>query len=121
MLWLLALLLAGPTCDATPASSLRFDPSSNAYHALTLSFDPRLDKRAESLQFEQLVSLMQQTSGLMYQSLGGRAHLAAVQVLVPYKWRRSEWPSLHRPGAPVMSNRRLKFADSDVIVGFEGE
>lgn len=117
----LVLLVSHIGGDATSESSIRFDPISNAYSGITFTFDPRLDKRVEWLHFEHWLSIMQQTSSIMHQSLAGRAHLGSVQVLIPYKWRQYEWPLLHKPGVPIISNRRLKYSDSDIIVGFEGK
>lgn len=113
------LVLAGAT--RASSSSVRFEPESNAYHGLTFTFDPRLDKRVEWLHFEHWLSLMQHSSSLLYEALNGRAHLAEVRVLIPHKWRHSEWPVMHKPGQPIMMNRRLRYADADVLVGFEGK
>lgn len=104
-----------------PASQLQFEPERNSYTGLTFTFDPRLDKRVEWLHFEHWLSIVQQTSSVLYEALNGRAHLAEVRVLIPYKWRQFEWPVLHKPGSPIMINRRLRFADSDILVGFEGK
>lgn len=104
-----------------PQSGLKFEPESNSYSGLTFTFDPRLDKRVEWLHFEHWLSIMQQTSALLYESLNGRAHLNEVRVLIPYKWRQNVWPVLHKPGVPIIINRRLRYSDSDVIVGFEGK
>lgn len=125
--WLGALFVSLQAAGATsggrssPLSSARFDPISNGYSQLTFTFDPRLDRRVELLHFEHWLSIMQHTSSLMHEALAGRAHLASIQVLIPYKWRHYEWPLLQKPGAPIMSNRLIKYAHSDVIVGFEGE
>lgn len=106
-------------------SNLRFDHQTSAYEGLTFTFDPRLDKQVEQrLHFEHWLSIMQQSSSLLYESLNGRAHLAEIKVLIPFKWRQlgaELRPVLYKPGAPVITNRRLRFADSDVIVGFEGK
>ena len=100
---------------------LKFDPMTSSYSGLTFTFDPRLDKQVERLHFDHWLSIMQQSSSLLYDSLNGRAHLAEVRVLIPYKWRQFEWPVLHKPGSPIITNRRLRYADSDVIVGHEGK
>lgn len=102
-------------------SALKFDPDTNSYSGLTFTFDPRLGKRVEWLHFEHWLAIVQQSSALLYEALNGRAHLAEVRVLIPYKWRQVEWPILHKPGVPIMMNRRLRYADSDVMVGFEGK
>lgn len=115
------LLVEASGSSASIAGSTRFDPISNGYSGFTFTFDPRLDKRVEMLHFEHWLSIIQQTSQLMHETLSGRAHLASIQVLIPYKWRHNEWPVIHKPGVPIMSNRLLKYADSDVIVGFEGK
>lgn len=120
LLVLLALLAqAGRAASSGPTSALKFEPDSNAYSGLTFTFDPRLDKRVDGLHFEHWHSIVQQSSGLLYEALNGRAHLAEVRVLIPYKWRHYNWPILHKPGALI--NRRLRYSDSDVIVGFEGK
>lgn len=108
---------------STPSgeSGLKFDPELNAYSGLTFTFDPRLDKRVEWLHSEHWQAIMQQTSSLLHESLNGRAHLGEVRVLIPYKWRNFQWPLMQKPGSPIMSNRRLRYLDSDVIVGFEGK
>jgi hypothetical protein len=106
-------------------SNLRFDAQTSSYQGLTFTFDPRLDKQVEQrLHFEHWLSIMQQSSSLLYESLNGRAHLAEIKVLIPFKWRQLSAelrPVLYKPGAPVITNRRLRFTDSDVIVGFEGK
>lgn len=114
-------LVARATLATSGNSGLRFEPETNSYSGLTFTFDPRLDKRVEWLHFEHWLSIMQHSSSLLYEALNGRAHLAEVRVLIPYKWRQAEWPVLHKPGVPIITNRRLQFADSDVIVGFEGK
>lgn len=109
---------------ATPESgdsAIRFNPADGSYSGLTFTFDPRLDKRVELLHFEHWLSIMEHSSSLLYEALNGRAHLAEVRVLIPYKWRQFQWPVLHKPGVPIIMNRRLRFSDSDVIVGFEGK
>lgn len=119
---LIVILSAGCLCSATGAhSSLRFEPDQSAYSGLTFTFDPRLDKRVEWLHFDHWLSIVQHSSGLLYEALNGRAHLQEVQVLIPYKWHQSKWTVMQKPGVPIINNRRLRYADSDVIVGFEGE
>lgn len=112
-------------CDATAGSggdsAIKFNLDTNSYSGLTFTFDPRLDKRVEWLHFEHWLSIMQHSSSLLYDALNGRAHLAEIRVLIPYKWRHVSWPVLHKPGVPIITNRRLRFSDSDVIVGFEGK
>lgn len=112
-------------CEATLGSgrdsAIKFNLDTNSYSGLTFTFDPRLDKRVEWLHFEHWLSIMQHSSSLLYDALNGRAHLAEIRVLIPYKWRQVSWPVLHKPGVPIMTNRRLRFSDSDVIVGFEGK
>lgn len=101
---------------------MRFEPDSGAYTGLTFTFDPRLERRAlEWLHVEHWQSIMQTSSAMLYESLGGRAHLAEVRVLIPYKWRALDWPLMQKPGSPVMTNRRVRYADSDVVVGFDGK
>lgn len=117
----LSLSQAGQTAASAPESGLKFDPDTNSYSGLTFTFDPRLDKRVEWLHFDHWQALLQHSSGLLYEALNGRAHLAEVRVLIPYKWRQLEWPVPHKPGVPIMTNRRLRYADSDVVVGFEGK
>lgn len=102
-------------------SGLRFEPELNAYTGLTFTFDPRLESRLDGLQFGHWQNILQQTSSILYEALNGRAHLAEVRVLIPYKWRKLDWPLLHKPGAPIMMNRRVRYADSDILVGFEGK
>lgn len=120
-----SLVLISPHCKATPGSggdsAIKFNLDTNSYSGLTFTFDPRLDKRVEWLHFEHWLSIMQHSSSLLYDALNGRAHLAEVRVLIPYKWRQFSWPVLHKPGVPIITNRRLRFSDSDVIVGFEGK
>lgn len=120
---LLLLVLWSPpeVAGSAPQSALKFEPESNAYSGLTFTFDPRLGKRVEWLHFEHWLAIVQHSSSLLYEALNGRAHLAEVRVLIPYKWRQVEWPILHKPGVPIMMNRRLRYADSDVVVGFEGK
>lgn len=120
LVMVLGLALAGARAGE-PQSGLRFDPETNSYAGLTFTFDPRLDKQLEWLHFEHWLSIMQHSSSLLFEALNGRAHLAEVRVLIPYRWRQAGWPVLHKPGSPIIMNRRLKFADSDVIVGFEGK
>lgn len=119
------LLVISPYCNATSGSgadsAIKFNLDTNSYSGLTFTFDPRLDKRVEWLHFEHWLSIMQHSSSLLYDALNGRAHLAEVRVLIPYKWRQFSWPVLHKPGVPIITNRRLRFSDSDVIVGFEGK
>lgn len=114
----LASVVAGA---AGPESGLSFDPDTNSYSGLTFTFDPRLERRVEWLHFEHWLSVMQHSSSLLYEALNGRAHLAEVRVLIPYRWRQMEWPVLHKPGSPIIMNRRLRYADADVLVGFEGK
>lgn len=109
------------SASGAPTSGLRFSPETNAYSGLTFTFDPRLDKRVEWLHFEHWLSIMHQSSELLHEALNGRAHLGEVRVLIPYKWRHVQWPVLNKPGAPIIMNRRLRYTDSDVIVGFEGK
>lgn len=116
----LALVAAAPAAGA-PESGIRFDADTNSYSGLTFTFDPRLDKRVEWLHFEHWLAIMQHTSATLYDALNGRAYLSEIRVLIPYKWRQFEWPVLHKPGSAIMMNRRLRFADSDVIVGFDGK
>lgn len=104
-----------------PTSGIKFSPDTNAYSGLTFSFDPRLDKRVEWLHFEHWLSIMHQSSELLHESLNGRAHLGEVRVLIPYRWRNVQWPVLNKPGAPIIMNRKLRYTDSDVIVGFDGK
>lgn len=114
-----ALLATG---TGQPESGLRYDPDTSAYSGLTFSFDPRLDQQqVERLHFDHWLSIMHQASSLLYESLNGRAHFAEVRVLIPYKWRNFEWPVLHKPGSPIIVNRRLRFSDSDVVVSQEGK
>jgi len=110
------------TTNGHPDTGIRFDPEASAYSGLTFSFDPRLDKQqVERLHFDHWHSIMHQSSSLLYEVLNGRAHFAEVRVLIPYKWRNFEWPVLHKPGSPIIANRRLRFSDSDVIVGQDGK
>lgn len=118
----LLLGLALLQVSAIPQNSgLRFEPELNGYTGLTFTFDPRLESRLDELQFAHWQSILQQSSALLYEALNGRAHLAEVRVLIPYKWRKLDWPLLHKPGAPILVNRRLRYADSDILVGFEGK
>lgn len=118
---ILCSLSAGSSATSTPNSALKFDPETNSYSGLTFTFDPRLGKRVELLHFEHWLSIVQQSSALLYETLNGRAHLAEVRVLIPYKWRQFEWPVLHKPGSPIIANRRLRYADSDIVVSSEGK
>lgn len=116
------LMTTTATTAQRPDSGIHYEPTTGAYSGLTFSFDPKLDKQqVERLHFEQWHSIMHQASSLLYESLNGRAHLAEVRVLIPYKWRHFEWPVLHKPGSPIIANRRLSYSDSDVIVGLEGK
>lgn len=121
----LILTACGANSVQPNESNLRFDQQTGAYQGLTFTFDPRLDKQVEQrLHHEHWLSIMQQSSSLLYESLNGRAHLAEIKVLIPFKWRQLSAelrPVLYKPGSPVITNRRLRFADSDVIVGFEGK
>lgn len=124
LIFISSLLLDGTQLKVVQSatSAIKFDSDSNSYSGLTFTFDPRLDnKRVEWLHFEHWLSIMQQSSALLYEALNGRAHLAEVRVLIPYKWRQNEWSVLHKPGVPIIMNRRLLYSDSDVIVGFEGK
>lgn len=118
-LLLASLFLILPVQPSEATSAIRLEQDSNAYTGLTFTFDPRLDKRVDGLHFEHWHSIVQHSSGLLYEALRGRAHLGEVRVLIPYKWRQYNWPILHKQGA--LANRRLLHADSDVIVGFEGK
>lgn len=120
------LMMSGRVAGQQPnESNLKFDPQTSSYQGLTFAFDPRLDKQVEQrLHFDHWQQIMQQSSSLLYDSLNGRAHLAEVQVLIPFKWRQLSAelrPVLYKPGAPIITNRRLRFTDSDVIVGSEGK
>lgn len=125
-LFALCCLFASITClqlttASSPNSALKFEPETNSYSGLTFTFDPRLDKRVEWLHFEHWLAIVQQSSSLLYEALNGRAHLAEVRVLIPYKWRHVGWPLIPKAGLPIMMNRRLRYADSDILVGFEGK
>lgn len=126
---ILALLTRISNCQTTATTqqertgSLKIDPTSGAYSGLTFTFDPaRLEGRQleQRLHFEHWLSVMRESSSLLYESLAGRAHLSEVRVLIPYKWRSLEWPVAHK-SSTVMTNRRLRYVDSDVIVGPEGK
>lgn len=121
MLLTTSLVSQSGEAGSAPSSGMRFSPHTNAYTGLTFTFDPRLDKRVEWLHFEHWLAIMHQTSELLHETLNGRAHLAEVRVLIPYKWRHVQWPVLNKPGAPIIMNRRLRYVDSDVIVGFDGK
>lgn len=101
------------------ASELKLDQESNGYTGLTFTFDPRLDKHPQQLQFEHWQSVMQQSSLMLYEALNGRAHLQELRVLIPYKWRHLEL--IHKPGAPVIMNRLARYSEADFLVGFEGK
>lgn len=108
-------------CSLGETLALSFDQQSNSYSGLTFTFDPRLERRLEFLHAEHWNQIMQQSSSMLYSALNGRAYLNEVRVLIPYKWRHLEWPLLHKPGSPIMVNRRLRYSDADILVGFEGK
>lgn len=122
LLMLIQVVINAPQAIEAQESAIKFNQDTSSYSALTFTFDPRLDKQGlEWLHFEHWLSIMQQSSALLYDSLNGRAHFDEIRVLIPYKWRSFEWPVMHKPGIPIISNRHLLYKDSDVVVGFEGK
>jgi len=132
-LTLLLLLLPLPLLLAPAAgerlSSLQLNQETNAYTGLTFAFDPRLaqletngsELAAAEIQFSRWLDIMQRSSALLYESLAGRAYLAEVRVLLPYRWLAKEWPLVQKPAGLTAWNRRLRYASADVLVGFEGK
>ena len=128
-LFLLVALLATATAiqpangQQEPSVGLKLDPTTNGYSGLTFTFEPKLDKRVEwSVHFEHWLSIMQHSSSILYDALNGRAHLQEVRVLIPFKWRNLSLPVFqHKPGSPIMQNRRLLYSAADVLVGPDGK
>lgn len=84
LLMLIQVVINAPQAIEAQESAIKFNQDTSSYSALTFTFDPRLDKQGlEWLHFEHWLSIMQQSSALLYDSLNGRAHFDEIRVLIP--------------------------------------
>ncbi|KAI1286907.1 Calcium-activated chloride channel regulator 1 [Halotydeus destructor] len=115
------LLVHLVTRERVHASHSTIELNNNEYTGIVVGFSPDIpdDSRQRESLVQEVQSLLESASDLLYQATEERSFFKEVTFLIPKNWDLGQWSLVN--GGNVKRHRTLKLSDADFVVKSQGE